>query len=103
MSTTGHESEAINVQGLKASLQKFKTDKVDGKSDKSATVSNVSYNSSTGKIQKTVNGTTTDVCDVVTSGFRITENDTTGVDNLVPVGGATLTENDTTGIDDFEF
>ena len=31
MSTTGHESEAINVQGLKASLQKFKTDKVDGK------------------------------------------------------------------------
>lgn len=28
MATTGHESEAVNVQGLKAALQKFKTDKV---------------------------------------------------------------------------
>jgi 3'-phosphoadenosine 5'-phosphosulfate sulfotransferase (PAPS reductase)/FAD synthetase len=29
MSTTGHETEAINVQGLKASLQKFKNEHVD--------------------------------------------------------------------------
>ena len=29
MSTTGHESEAVNVGGLKAMMQKFKTDKVD--------------------------------------------------------------------------
>ena len=29
MSTTGHESEAINVQGLKASLQKLKTNHID--------------------------------------------------------------------------
>lgn len=29
MSTTGHESEAINVQGLKASLQQLKTDIID--------------------------------------------------------------------------
>jgi hypothetical protein len=28
MATTGHENEAVNVQGLKAALQKFKTDKV---------------------------------------------------------------------------
>ena len=33
MGTTGHESEAVNIQGLKASLQKFKTDKVDVKAD----------------------------------------------------------------------
>lgn len=31
MATTGHETEKIDVQGLKAALQKFKTDKVDGK------------------------------------------------------------------------
>lgn len=29
MATTGHESEAINVGGLKASLQKLKTDIID--------------------------------------------------------------------------
>ena len=37
------------------------------KADKSATVTNVSYNSSTKKIRKTINGTTTDVTPVVTS------------------------------------
>lgn len=29
MATTGHEDEVITVSGLKSSLQKFKTDKVD--------------------------------------------------------------------------
>ena len=29
MATTGHESEGISVQGLKASLQKMKTDIID--------------------------------------------------------------------------
>lgn len=38
MSTTGHESEAINVQGLKASLQKLKTNHIDGKAGKSTTL-----------------------------------------------------------------
>lgn len=33
MATTGHETELINVQDLKAALQKFKTDKVDVKAD----------------------------------------------------------------------
>ena len=37
MATTGHESEAINVQGLKASLQKLKTDHIDGKAPQSNT------------------------------------------------------------------
>lgn len=37
MSTTGHESEAINVGGLKASLQKMKTDIVDPKYVKPST------------------------------------------------------------------
>lgn len=34
MATTGHESETINVQGLKASLQKLKTDIINGKYSK---------------------------------------------------------------------
>ena len=34
MATTGHESEAIDVQGLKASLQKLKTDHIDTKYSK---------------------------------------------------------------------
>lgn len=33
MAMTGHEGEAIDVQGLKASLQKFKTYKVDPKAN----------------------------------------------------------------------
>lgn len=103
MATTGHESEAINVQGLKASLQQFKTSISDNKSEKSATVSNVSFNSSTGKLQQTINGTTTNVCDVVTSGFRITQDDTNGIDTFTAVGQATITEDNTNGIDNFNF
>ncbi|SEA79197.1 hypothetical protein SAMN04487851_11439 [Prevotella sp. tc2-28] len=38
MATTGHETEAINVQDLKAALQKLKTDKIDPKVDKTTTV-----------------------------------------------------------------
>lgn len=36
--TIGHETEAINVQDLKAALQKLKTDKIDPKADKTTTV-----------------------------------------------------------------
>lgn len=38
MATTGHELEAVNVQGLKASLQKLKTDHIDGKADEATTL-----------------------------------------------------------------
>ena len=107
MSTTGHESEAVNVGGLKASLQKFKTDKLDAglraKSDKTATVSDVAFDSATGKLKKTINGTTTNVCDVVTSGFRITQDDANGIDVITAVGSATVTEDNTNGIDNFNF
>ena len=57
------------------------------KSDKTATVSNVSYDSETGKLQKTINGTTSDVVDIVNSGFRFEFNN--GVLNLIPIGTAT--------------
>lgn len=38
MSTAGHETEVINVQGLKASLQKFKTEISDNKAEKATTL-----------------------------------------------------------------
>ena len=101
--TTGHETEAVNVQGLKATLQKLKTQKIDPKADKTATVSNVTYDSSTGKLKKTVNGTTSDVCDVVTSGFSLMEDDATGIDTLGAIGGATISDDNTNGLDVMNF
>ena len=67
------------------------------------TVTDVSFNSSTGKLQKTVNGSTSDVCDVVTSGFRITQDDVNGIDTFTAVGQSTITEDNTNGIDNFNF
>ena len=97
MATTGHELEAINVQGLKASLQKMKDNHIDTK------VSDVSYNSSTGKLQKTVDGITSDVVTIVTSGFSLTEDDTNGLDTLAPIGSATITDDNTNGLDILTF
>ena len=62
------------------------------KSDKTATVSNVSYDSETGKLQKTINGTTTDVVSVVNSGFKFELNN--GILNLIPIGTATAVVED---------
>ena len=97
MSTTGHESEVICVDGLKASLQKLKDTHIDTK------VSNVAFDSASGKLKKTVDGVVTDVCDVVTSGFRITQDDANGIDVITAVGSATVTEDNTNGIDNFNF
>ena len=66
MATTGHENEVVSVGGLKSALQKFKTDKVDTKQDKSSAVSNVSYDGTNKKIRQTINGTTSDVVSVAT-------------------------------------
>jgi hypothetical protein len=74
-----------------------------GKADKSTTVTNVSFNSSTNKIQQTINGVTTDVCSIAQGGYRIIENNTTGIDELTPVGGATITDDNTNGLDILTF
>lgn len=76
---------------------------ISGKADKTATVSDVIYDQSTGKLKKTVNGTTTNVCDVVTSGFRIIADNTTGYDTLTAFGSASITPNDSTGYDAFVY
>ena len=103
MATTGHESETVNVGGLKASLQKLKTDKIDPKADKTATVADVTFDANTGELKKTINGTTTKVCDVVQSGFAITQDDVNGIDEFDAIGGATIEEDDTNGLDEFDF
>ena len=69
MATTGHESELISVERLKDTLQKFKTEKVDTKVD------GVLYDGTNKKLQKSVNGTASDVVNastVVTDGGGVT-------------------------------
>ena len=67
------------------------------------TVTNVSYNSSTGKLQQTKDGTTSDVVSIVNSGFALTEDDVNGLDTLTAIGTATITEDDTNGLDTLTF
>ena len=67
------------------------------------TVTNVSYNSSTGKLQQTKNGQTSDIVSVVNSGFKLTHNNTTGADQFEAIGTATLVHDTTTGADKFTF
>lgn len=88
MATTGHESELISVSGLKASLQSLKTNMIDTKSPTSSTVSTISY--SGGKLQKTINGSTTDVVaasTIVSNGGGITSHQTVKEDGVT---GATV-------------
>ena len=97
------DEKAINHEDLAAYHDQLMQSEMSKKADKTATVSNVSFNSSTGKLQKTVNGSTTDVCDVVNSGFRITEDDTNGIDTFTAVGQATITDDNTNGLDIMNF
>lgn len=76
---------------------------ISGKADKSATVSNISYNGTTQKLQKTINGVTSDVVTIISGGFQITMNETTGIDNFVAIGGASITYNTSNGIDSFVY
>ena len=67
---------------------------LNNKSDKASTVSNVSYDSESGKLQETINGTTTDVCDVISKGFTVEYSN--GVLNLITIGGATAVNDEGT-------
>ena len=96
-------SKTPPLETVKAMFQKFKTDKVDNKADKTATVSNVTYDSTTGKLRQTVNGTTSDVVSVVNSGFSLTEDDTNGLDIFTAIGTATITDDNTNGLDVMAF
>lgn len=61
-------------------------------------IEHITYDSSSKQLKKTVGGTTTKICDVVTSGFVPTFNQETGIMNLAPVGGATIAPNAETGL-----
>ena len=67
------------------------------------TVGDVTFDPSTGELRRTKNGISAKVCDIVTSGFNITQDDTNGIDVITAVGSATVTEDDTNGIDNFNF
>ena len=55
------------------------------------------------KQTKVAGGVQTDIVQLVTSGFRITTDETSGTDIFTAVGGATVTHDDTTGADVFSF
>ena len=67
----------------------------------SGEMESISY--SNGELKKTVGGSTSKICDVVTSGFRLTHNNTTGADQFEAIGSAQITEDDTNGYDEFTF
>lgn len=71
---------------------------LNGKADVSSTVSNVSYDSATGKLRQTINGQTTDITDVVKSGFVPTFNSETGIMTMTPKGAATIAPDAQTGL-----
>lgn len=68
------------------------------KADKSTAVTNVSYDATTTELRKTVNGTTTKICNIVQSGYWPAFSSTTGIVSMTPIGGATITPNATTGL-----
>lgn len=71
------------------------------KTELEAEMESISY--SNGELKKTVGGSTSKICDVVTSGFRLTHNNTTGADQFEAIGSATLVHDTTTGADKFTF
>ena len=73
------------------------------KSDKTATVSSVSYDSNSNMLRQTINGVTTDITPVVQSGIVPLFKATTGIMELDSVGGATIAPNSTTGIIEMTF
>lgn len=66
-------------------------------------VNNVAYNSSTHKLTMVKNSVSSDIVEIVTSGFQLTTNETTGADVFTAVGTATITNDTTTGADVFTF
>lgn len=66
-------------------------------------VNNVAYNSSTGKLTMVKNSVSSDIVEIVTSGFQLITNENTGADVFTAVGTATIINDTTTGADVFTF
>lgn len=67
------------------------------------TVTDVTFDSSDNKLKQTKGGVQTDIVQLVTSGFAISNDETTGLDEISAIGSATITEDDTNGIDELSF
>ncbi len=73
------------------------------KTEIEAEMESISYNSTTGKLQKTIGGQTTDIVSIVNSGFHLTNDETTGTDTFTAIGQATITVDNVNGTDEFSF
>ncbi len=67
------------------------------------TVTDITFDSNTNTLKKTVGGQQSDVVQIVTSGFSLTHDNATGADKFTAIGTATFTHDNTTGADKFTF
>lgn len=63
----------------------------------------ITYNPSTGMLEKTVGGSTTGIVNIVNSGFDLMHDSETGTDTFSAIGTATITHDNETGTDRFVF
>ena len=66
-------------------------------------VSNVVFDQDTGYLKQEKEGGTTNIIPIVTSGFQVEFNTTTGIKDMTPVGSATMAFDTDTGITQYTF
>lgn len=67
------------------------------------TVTDITFDSNTKTLKKTVGGQQSDIVQIVNSGFSVVQDDDNGIDEISAIGGASITEDDTNGIDEYDF
>lgn len=73
------------------------------KSEKTSTISDITFDSTTNELKKTINNEIIKICDIVAKGFIISTNSETGTDTFTAIGGASISVDDETGTDIFTF
>lgn len=67
------------------------------------TVTDVTFDNNTKTLKQTKGGVQSNIVQIVTSGFSLTSNETTGYDTITAIGSADVTPDDTTGYDAYTF
>lgn len=67
------------------------------------TVTDITFDSNTNTLKKTVGDQQSDIVKIVNSGFSVVQDDGNGIDEFSAIGGASITEDDTNGIDEYDF
>ena len=67
------------------------------------TVTDITFDSNTKTLKKTVGSQQSDIVQIVNSGFSVVQDDDNGIDEISAIGGASITEDDTNGIDEYDF